>query len=331
MTELNLAVLHSFGAAGVTISRPPHRVGPVPAAPGPRGAARPGLPGRLDLDRAAGRVLGHSGLPPLLPATSTRRRTSTATRPRGCRRPAGAMTRLARRRSADRAGAISGRCSGDRRCHSGRAGRSARPGSAGRPPARSRLRRRRRPPGRRWPPCAPSPRYPAARPRCRPAGGPGRRRCRCAGRPAPPGRPGAPGRSAAGPDVQGRHGCVPGPGVRVLQDHVRVLLRLAHDLIAAQPGLLGDPAAVGLGVSHVPVSGGLRGRQDLHGVNVRVRLAEQHGLRVALGLAGQDPAAQPLHFLPQRGPLVHQPHELGLHRVQERPDRLLVKPAPPQP
>src|ERR1039457_2212482 len=63
---------------------------------------------------------------------------------------------------------------------------------------------------------------------------------------------------------------ITGPGMSVFQDHVRVLLGLSHDVIAAQPGLLGYPAAVSLGVGHVPVGGDLRGRQYSHRVYVRV-------------------------------------------------------------
>ena len=58
------------------------------------------------------------------------------------------------------------------------------------------------------------------------------------------------------------------------QKHVRVLLGLSHDVIAAQPGLLGDPAAVSLGISHVPVGGDLRCGQYPHRVYVCVFLAE---------------------------------------------------------
>ena len=46
--------------------RPSHRVGSLPPAPAAGGAARPGLPRGLVLDRASRRVLGHTGLPPHL-------------------------------------------------------------------------------------------------------------------------------------------------------------------------------------------------------------------------------------------------------------------------
>ena len=66
LTELNLAVLHSFDAGRRHDHRPSHRVGPLPPAPAAGGAARPGLPSGLVLDRASRRVLGHAGLPPHL-------------------------------------------------------------------------------------------------------------------------------------------------------------------------------------------------------------------------------------------------------------------------
>ena len=66
MTELNLAVLHSFTTAGVTITD--HHTESVRFLKHLEleERQRPRLPGGLDLDRAAGRVVRHSGLPPLL-------------------------------------------------------------------------------------------------------------------------------------------------------------------------------------------------------------------------------------------------------------------------
>ncbi len=47
--------------------RSSHRVGPLSPAPGAGGAARPGVPGGLDLDCATRRIVRDTGLPPVLP------------------------------------------------------------------------------------------------------------------------------------------------------------------------------------------------------------------------------------------------------------------------
>ena len=72
---------------------------------------------------------------------------------------------------------------------------------------------------------------------------------------------------------------------------------LRDDLVAAGPCLLGETAAVGLRVGDVPVGGQLGAGQYPHGVHVRVVSAEDDG--VVAVLPAQNPAAQPLHFLPQ--------------------------------
>ncbi len=66
MTELNLAVLHSFGESGVTITD--HHTESARFLKHLELEERQGrrLPGGLDLDRAARRVVRHPGLPPLL-------------------------------------------------------------------------------------------------------------------------------------------------------------------------------------------------------------------------------------------------------------------------
>jgi hypothetical protein len=64
---------------------------------------------------------------------------------------------------------------------------------------------------------------------------------------------------------------------------------------------------------------------------VRISLPEQHRVRIAVGFSGENPPTQSLNFLPQGRPLVHQAHELAVHRVQELPDRFLLVTAPPQP
>ena len=67
MTELNLAVLHSYAVAGVTISD--HHTESVRFLQHlrARGAAGPRVPGGLDLDRAARGVVLDAGLSPVLP------------------------------------------------------------------------------------------------------------------------------------------------------------------------------------------------------------------------------------------------------------------------
>ena len=99
----------------------------------------------------------------------------------------------------------------------------------------------------------------------------------------------------------------------------------AQDVVAAAAGFFGDAAGVGLGVGDVAVGGGLGGGQDLHGVHVGVLLAEQHGAGVVGVFAGQDAPAQPLDFLPQRGALVDQAGELGVHQAAGRRGRVLLR------
>ena len=105
-----------------------------------------------------------------------------------------------------------------------------------------------------------------------------------------------------------------------------MLLGLAHDLVAADAGFLGQPAAVGLRVGDVAVGGALGAGQYPHSMDVRVVLAEQDRRRCRL--LAEDPAAQPLYFLPQRGALVHEPDHLGVHVGQERPHGLFLVAVP---
>jgi hypothetical protein len=58
--------------------------------------------------------------------------------------------------------------------------------------------------------------------------------------------------------------------VRLLEDHAAAHLRLAQDLVAAQPRVLGEFPAVLLGLGHVTVGGLLRFRQHVHGLDVGV-------------------------------------------------------------
>jgi hypothetical protein len=64
---------------------------------------------------------------------------------------------------------------------------------------------------------------------------------------------------------------------------------------------------------------------------VRVCLTEQDRLWIAVVSSGEKPPAQLLNLLPQRRPLVHQTHELGVHLAQEPVYRFLLITAPPQP
>src|SRR5215467_6127806 len=64
---------------------------------------------------------------------------------------------------------------------------------------------------------------------------------------------------------------------------------------------------------------------------MRVCLTEQDRLWIAVVSPSEKPPAQLPDLLPQRRPLVHQAHELGVHLAQEPVDRLLLVTAPPQP